>query len=200
MAVERIARLVEGDVLGQRHRQVRLRHRHDAAVVAMDDRDRAAPVALARDAPVAQAEVDLALRHWRLPRASSSRAACATSSLASAMRHAVEEARIDHACRRRHRRSSVMTKVVGSCAGRAHHRRVAEAVFVGEVEVALVVRRAAEDRAGAVVHQDEVGDVDRQLSSSASNGWTARDAGVEAQLLGGLDRRLRGAVCAGTRR
>ena len=62
MAVERIARLVEGDVLRQRDRQVLRRHRHDAAFVAVDDRDRAAPVALARDAPVAQAEIDLALR------------------------------------------------------------------------------------------------------------------------------------------
>jgi hypothetical protein len=33
----------------------------------------------------------------------------------------------------------------------------------GEIEVALVMRRTAEDRAGAVVHQDEVGDVDRQF-------------------------------------
>ena len=31
MAVERIARLVEGDVVRQRHRQIAFRHRHDAA-------------------------------------------------------------------------------------------------------------------------------------------------------------------------
>ena len=65
MAVERIARFVEGDVIGQLHRQVFHRHRHDAALLAMDDRDRAAPIALPRDAPVAQAEIDLALRHRR---------------------------------------------------------------------------------------------------------------------------------------
>ena len=33
-------------------------HRHDAAALAVDDRDRAAPVALARDQPVAQPVVD----------------------------------------------------------------------------------------------------------------------------------------------
>jgi hypothetical protein len=62
MAVERIAGLVEGDIIGQLHRQVLGRHRHDAAGLAVDDRDRAAPIALPRNAPVAQAEIHLALR------------------------------------------------------------------------------------------------------------------------------------------
>ena len=38
-----------------------------------------------------------------------------------------------------------------------------QAVFAREVQVALVVRRAAEDRAGAVIHQHEIRDIDRQL-------------------------------------
>jgi hypothetical protein len=46
--VQRIAGLLEGDVVRQQDRQVLVRHRHDAAALAMDDRDRAAPVALAR--------------------------------------------------------------------------------------------------------------------------------------------------------
>ena len=71
------------------------RHRHDAARLAVDDRDRAAPVALARDAPVAQAVVDLALGRPACRRASRLRAAwrprrtrpwCQT----------VEELRVDH--------------------------------------------------------------------------------------------------------
>src|SRR5438309_846195 len=61
VAVERIAGAVEVDVVGQLYRQVGLRHRHDPAGFAVDHRDRAAPVALARDAPVAQAEIDLAV-------------------------------------------------------------------------------------------------------------------------------------------
>ena len=106
--------------------------------------------------------------------------------------HAVEEARIDHAA----------VAVIGGVgddeglrvlARRAHHRRVAEPVFVDEVEVALVVRRAAEDRAGAVIHQDEVGDVDRQRPIRIER-MDGLDAGVEALLLGGLDDLLRGAV------
>ena len=103
MAVERIARLVEGDVLRQRDRQIFLRHRHDAAFVAVDDRDRAAPIALARNAPVAQAIIDLALRHRPVA------ARLLLEPLGDFFfrlldGHAVEEARIDHACRRRHRR------------------------------------------------------------------------------------------------
>ena len=161
MAVERIAGTVEGDVVRQLHRQVLLRHRHDAAGLAMDDRDRAAPIALARDAPVAQAEIDLTLRH----RAIAARLAFQPLRdflLRLRDGHAVEEARIDH-------RAVAVIGGVGDDEGRriltrrAHHRHVAEPVFVDEIEVALVVRRAAEDRAGAVIHQDEVGDIDRQL-------------------------------------
>src|SRR5262249_45991042 len=76
---------------------------------------------------------------------------------------------------------------------RAYHRRVAEPVFVDEVEVALVVGRAAEDGAGAVVHQDEVRDVYRQRPARIER-VDGLDAGVEAQLLGGLEQRLGGAV------
>src|SRR5207244_8705966 len=39
---------------GQQHREVLLRHTHRPATVAVDDRDRGAPVALARDTPVVQ--------------------------------------------------------------------------------------------------------------------------------------------------
>lgn len=53
--------LVKRDVLRQHDRQVFLRHEHFAAMRAVDDRDWRAPVALARDQPVTQAEVDAAL-------------------------------------------------------------------------------------------------------------------------------------------
>src|SRR5258708_16383287 len=60
MALERIARTIEIDIVRQRDRQIAFRHRHDAAALAVDDRDWAAPVALARNAPVAETEIDLA--------------------------------------------------------------------------------------------------------------------------------------------
>ena len=80
-------------------------------------------------------------------------------------------------------------------AGRQHHRPDRQAVFAGEVQVALVVGRAAEDRAGAVVHQDEVGDPDRQAPGRIE-GMDDLQAGVEAHLLGGLDLGLGGAALA----
>ena len=52
--VERVAGHLERHVLGQHHRQLLARHRHDAANAAVDDRDRRAPITLAADAPVAQ--------------------------------------------------------------------------------------------------------------------------------------------------
>ena len=61
MVIQRIARPVERHVVGQFHRQLIVRHRHHAAGVAMDHRDRAAPVALPAHAPVAQPPVHLAL-------------------------------------------------------------------------------------------------------------------------------------------
>ena len=57
------------------------------------------------------------------------------------------------------------------------------------------MRRAAEDRARAVIHQDEVGDVDRQLPARVE-GMADGDAGVEALLLGRLQLLLRGAHAA----
>ena len=59
MAQQRIARGLEIDILGQNNRQVLLRHRHHTADLAVDERDRRAPIALARNAPVAQAALRL---------------------------------------------------------------------------------------------------------------------------------------------
>ena len=58
---ERIAAAVRHEVFGQHDRQLVVRHGLHAAVAAVDQRDRAAPVALARNAPVAQPEVHAAL-------------------------------------------------------------------------------------------------------------------------------------------
>src|SRR6516225_8972182 len=53
MVVERVSWDFEADILGQPHRQVLLRNRDDAAGGAVDDRDRAAPIALPGHSPVA---------------------------------------------------------------------------------------------------------------------------------------------------
>src|SRR5205823_3914954 len=52
---EWVAAAVRHQVLGQQHRQLLIGDGHLPARAAVDERDRAAPVALPRDAPVAQA-------------------------------------------------------------------------------------------------------------------------------------------------
>src|SRR5271170_3257463 len=54
VAKERIARLIEADVVRQGHRQLISGRRNRPALGAVDDRDRAAPIALTGYAPVAQ--------------------------------------------------------------------------------------------------------------------------------------------------
>src|SRR5262249_26845943 len=58
---------------------------------------------------------------------------------------------------------------------------------------ALVVRRAAEDRAGAVVHDDEVGDIDRKVPTRIE-GMERLHPGVETLLLGRVYQFLRSAM------
>src|SRR5690606_30251547 len=65
-------------------------------------------------------------------------------------------------------------------------------VLLREVEVALVVRGAGEDRAGAIFHQHEIRDIDRQRLA-LDEGMTRLEAGVEAHLLRRLDRLFGGA-------
>ncbi|MEI9988187.1 MAG: hypothetical protein WDN69_36880 [Aliidongia sp.] len=51
----------EADIVGQLDRQILFRDRDDAAGRAVDDRDRAAPIALPRYAPIAQPVLDRAV-------------------------------------------------------------------------------------------------------------------------------------------
>ncbi|MNI03343.1 hypothetical protein D3C73_562430 [compost metagenome] len=181
MTVEWVARQVEGYVVGQLHRQVLLRHRNYAAYLAMDDRDRATPVALAGNTPVTQAEIDftLALR-------------CICQHLLRQLvsddlegffrRLAVEEARIDH--------HAVIDiggfadfERCGIAVDRHDDRDDRKIIFAGEIQVALVTRRAAEDGARAVFHQHEVRDIDRQFPGRIERMFHA-DAGVDSLLLG----------------
>ncbi len=159
----------------------------------MDHRDRAAPVTLARNAPVTQAEVHLALAH----RAAIDRLGgeAVGDFLERRLRlHAVEKARIDH-------HAIIGEGFLGDLEGRGirtfrhHNRRHRQAVFVGEIQVALVARGAAENRARAVIHQHEIGHIDRQRPFRIE-GMAHAHARVETLLLRRLQRRSRGAHAA----
>jgi hypothetical protein len=96
MMVERVAGPVESRVVRQHHRQVLVGHRHHVAFRAMDHGNRTAPIALARDAPVAQAEIHLPLADRHVA-AQFAFQPLRNLFLGLLDGHAVEEAGIDHA-------------------------------------------------------------------------------------------------------
>ena len=154
----------------------------------MDHRDRAAPIALPRHAPIAQAEGGLLLAHVPLAEPLRDFLFRILDGLA------VQEGGIREAA------WPGIGLVADLELGRVRvlgndHGLDLELVFAGEVQVALVVRGAAEDRAGAVIHEDEVGDVNRQFHGRAE-GMGRDDAGVVALLLGAVDLLLRRADLA----
>ena len=152
---ERRAAPFDVDVLGQQDGELVVRNRDHAAGIAVHDGDRAAPVALARDAPVVEPVVDLA-------RAAAGRL--------EPVRHAIEAfavpepgilARIDDdgvllVGPRRH--LDVHLGVVG----RRDHLADRQPVVERELVIALVVTGHRHDGARAVAHQHEVRDPDRQ--------------------------------------
>src|SRR5260370_40046302 len=194
MMFERINGGVGRDGFRQRHRQVRLGHRDDAGVLAMNNRDRATPITLSRNTPVAQAKIDLTRSYGTVAGAfvlQSSR----NFLLRFRDRHAIKEPRVDHAV-------ITLIRSVGDdeafriLAPRTNHRCIAQTVFVYEVEVALIVRRATEDRAGAVLHQNEICHIDWQLPGRIKRMNRAYTC-IDPFLFSGLDYLLRGAPTHG---
>ena len=163
---------------GSAHRQLALGHRHLAALGAVDDRDRRAPVPLARDQPVAQAEVlggparaalledldDAADRVATCESPSSGPELTSRPSPGRAMpveagsseRQVVRQDRIALLVQPDHRDHARDRRV------RVHHDAHGQIERAREVEVALVVRGHRHDRAVAVVGQHVVGGPDRQ--------------------------------------
>ena len=182
------SRLVVLDVR-QHDRQVVFGHRDHAALLAVDDRDRAAPVPLARDQPVAQLvadrEVALALPVEPLH----------DRPLAVHGVQAGEPSRVDQDLVlgvRRERRAVGLRRAVARwparpraphhrfLIARRHHRDDREPERLGEVVVTLVVRRHRHDRAGAVLHQHVVRDEHRHLlvGDRIGHGAAEWDAGL----------------------
>ena len=182
--VERVARDIEVDVFRQSHRQVRLGHRNDPAGSAMDHRNWTAPIALPGNPPVAESIIDRPFTPFR------GFQAIGDLGLRGLDREAVEELGIDHHAvagvgivADRHRG--------GVLVGRGHHRDDVEAIPAREIEIALIVTGTSENGAGAVIHEHEIGNVDRQFDTGPER-VRRREAGVEAFLFRRLDGRLAG--------
>src|SRR6266852_9169253 len=147
----------------------------------MENRDRAAPIALARYPPVTQAVIDVSLSDGLIA-ASFAFQAFGDLLLRIRYRQPVEKARIDHPT----------IAVIGSVCDDeglrvlsfgADHRGISKDVLVGKIKVALVMGRSAVNGAGAVVHQDKIRHIDRQLPGRVER-MGRLDPGINAKLLG----------------
>src|SRR6516165_2955737 len=151
----------------------------------MDNGDRATPVALTRNPPVAQTVGGCALAALEFLEA------LARRPFRVGNREAIEKGGVEQ--------SPVLD--IGGVADREcrgvliwwqYDRDHRELVFAGEFEIALIVGGTAEDRAGAVFHQHKVGDVDRNLAGLVE--WVNRlQACRVAAFRGSLDYRFAGA-------
>ena len=129
-------------------------NRHFAAALAVHDRDRRAPIALARDEPIAKAEVD--------------RLSCRARALRGARRSRRARARCDMpvksslAISRRRRRTA--RRAIGRLRAvrrRRSRRSIGRPCLLRKLEIALVVRGHAHHRAGAVLGEHVVRQPDR---------------------------------------
>jgi len=174
--------------LRQEHRQLIFRHRNPAALLAINQRDRLAPVALAGEDPVAQLEVDLLLAQALFSQPGDD------ALLRLRNGQSIKEAGVaEHA---------LLNVGVGSllhilAAGDDLDDRQTE--LGSEVPVAGVMRRNGHDRAGAVGDEHIVGNEDRdQLAVDRVDRLDALelDAGLILGQLGALKVALLGSGLA----
>ena len=144
--------------LGKQHRQLRVRHRHDPALAAVDDRDRRTPVALAREAPVTEPEAD-----------------CRPAAPQRA------EPVDDRTLRLLDRQPGELSRLDEHAALLVDHLPDRQPELLSELAVTLVVPWHGHDRAGPVLHQHVVGDPHRDLL--AGRRVRRGQAGVDAGLL-----------------
>ncbi len=157
---QRRARAVRHHVFRQHHRQLFVRHWHVAAAWAVDDGNRAAPVALAGNAPIAQAEL-----HFFLAQAPHDQIG-GHGLHGGLIAQAIVFAGI-HA----HALFLVAIPFLPGIGGKARTRhlyglRDGQIVFFGKAKIAFVMRRHGHHRAVAVAHQHIVTDPHRHFCAS----------------------------------
>ena len=165
--------------LGQLDRELVVGHRDHPAPLAVDDRDRAAPVALAGEQPVAQAVVDREVAEPALAQRLDDRL------VGLAVVLAVEAPAVDQ-------RPVADVGLGLHVLAAGDDLADLEPERAGEVVVALVVGGHRHQRPGAVLHQHVVGDEHRDLLAVDRVGDRApeRDAGLLAPLVAALGDRL----------
>ena len=160
VTVKRIAGDIKRHIVGQADGQVFLGLGHHAAGLAMDHRNRATPIALARNAPVAQTVIGDATPDAHRFAMGDGGGNGGLAGLHSLTRKAADI--VDALGFHRHEGPGQY------CIFRAFghkHRSNWQAVFGGEIKIPLVMRGAAENSPGAVVHQHKIRDINRQFHS-----------------------------------
>src|SRR5215831_7790289 len=154
----------------------------------MENRYRAAPVALTRYSPVSQAVIHLTLRRGPIAPGLALQSS-GDLLLGIRYRQPVEKARIDDA-------TVAIIGNIGDDEGLrvlafgAHDRGISETIFVGKIEIALVMGRSAVNGSGAIFHHNEIGHIDWQSPGRVE--WMDRlDPGIKAKLFSLVDQFLR---------
>src|SRR3989440_5333496 len=170
----RLACRLKLHIFGQLDRQLIFRHGHHAICWAVDDRNGRAPVTLPTNQPVAQAIGDGELADALLLQV-------ARDYRDGLVRwRAIERPGIDH-------HAQVQFSFCPRCrvawvlVNWSDHLAYGDAEFAGKLEVALVMRRNAHNRARTVAHQHVIGDPDGNLL--AIDGISDVAAGKDARLL-----------------
>ena len=160
MLVQGVARAVGDAVLRQHHGQVFFRHRHGTVLVAMDDGNRGAPIALAAHAPVTQTPGDFFLaqafgadrQFGHFGRTASLKRRPSSS---PELRHTPSVWSAYHSCQ--------AGSLEGLAIFDADHLRDGQLVLQGKRKIALVVRGHTHDRAVAIAHEHIVAHPHRHL-------------------------------------
>ena len=149
----------------------------------MDNRDRRPPIALAADAPVAQAVL-------RLPLAPAlGLGLCNDGGFGLIDAHSVHPVGIHNLPRTG--KGDIAVKIAVDQIAVRHHAPHRQIIFTGKIQVALVMRGAAENGTAAIIHQHKVRDIDRQMPAWVKRMFD-RQIGIETHLLGSFNFRRSG--------
>ena len=181
VAVQRVARFVKRHIIGQLNRQVLFLFGHHTAIVTMHHRNRATPITLTGKTPIAQAIVGDPFA----PTLFLGIGDCGVDGFLPCGFVQTGEVidPFDFLFLGRNEGLIRDWCFVFEIKERVDHRQI---VFAAEIKVALVMRRAGKDRAGAIVHQDEVRDPDGQFPIRVQR-VLHLDASIITQLLSRFD-------------
>ena len=158
MAVERIAGNVECDIVRQDDRQVLILFRDNATIIAVNNRDRATPITLAGNSPVAQSVLFFAHAEIVFLEIGDCRINSFLGSHFSQTGKMIDE---NHFLGfGRNQRFITHGRIVAwHVKGVDHGQRI----FASKIQIPLIVSRTSKHRTGAVAHKNKIADPNGQF-------------------------------------